>query len=181
MNHALPVALVSLLGSLLVASLTSACAHETQERPATATAAAPTPSPPPLPDSAFRSDEESARPPSPSRFDTRRLGVSGVSDDDADDAEGDTSGSRRFHGAPVDLDLKSADLANVFRLLADVGHVDIVIAGEVSGTVTLRLKHVPWDQALELVARTHGLGLHQEGNVIVVRAGEPQRVSSTIR
>ena len=86
-----------------------------------------------------------------------------------DDPDGETGASRRFHGAPVDLDLKSADLGNVFRLLADVGRVNIVVAGDIAGTVTLRLKHVPWDQALDLVARTHGLELRREGNVIVVR------------
>jgi hypothetical protein len=179
-NHAQPVALLSFLASALLAS---ACAHETQERPATAASiasASPPPSPLALPESAFRGAEEASRPSSPSspsspsRFDTRRIGVA------EDDGDPETSASRRFHGAPVDLDLKSADLANVFRLLADVGHVNIVVAGEVTGTITLRLKHVPWDQALDLVARTHGLELHREGNVIVVRASEPQRVSSAI-
>ena len=169
MKRALPVVL--LVTSL--ASLSSACAGETQERPAAApaapaasaaSAAAPAPAPRPLPEDAFRGDEASSRP-APSRFDTRRLGPS------EDDAGGETGASRRFRGAPVDLDLKSADLGNVFRLLADVGRVDIVVAGDVTGTVTLRLKHVPWDQALDLVARTHGLELRREGNVVVVSAG----------
>ncbi len=74
---------------------------------------------------------------------------------------------------PVDLDLKGADLADVFRLLADVGHVNIVVDGTVTGSITLRLKHVPWDQALDLVARTKGLALERDGNVIVVRASGP--------
>ncbi|MDB5212641.1 MAG: pilQ [Myxococcaceae bacterium] len=57
----------------------------------------------------------------------------------------------------------------MFRLLADVGHVNIVVAGEVTGTVTLKLTHVPWDEALELIARLRGLDLERDGNVIMVR------------
>ena len=143
------------------------CAGETLERPArepTTRTAESSPLPLPLPDTAFRDDERKSAspPPGTSRFDTRRIGASHDGDDER-------SASNRFRGAPVDLDLKSADLGNAFRLLADVGHVNIVVGGEVTGTVTLRLKHVPWDQALDLVARTHGLELHREGNVILVR------------
>jgi type II secretory pathway component HofQ len=104
---------------------------------------------------------DQAAPSSPSRFDTRRIG-----------AEAEGEGPSRFRGASVDLDLKNADLANVFRLLADVGHVNIVVSGEVTGTITLRLKHVPWDQALELIVRTRNLALERDGNVILVRPAD---------
>ncbi len=144
---------------VVVGFLASACAHETEARPGVPSSDRSSASVP-LPDTAFRNDDEATLPsPTPSRFATRRIGS----------ADDEASGARRFHGARVDLDLKSADLANVFRLLADVGHVNIVVAGEVTGSITLRLKHVPWDQALEVVARTRGLDLDREGNVIVVR------------
>jgi type IV pilus assembly protein PilQ len=167
----------SSVGPALAATLAFGCMPETQERSAASpptslgsqVAASPS-SPLALPESAFRSDSGADAAPSPgsrSRFDTRRIGMSDR------DADGETAASRAFHGAPVDLDLKSADLANVFRLLADVGRVNIVVGGEITGTVTLRLKHVPWDQALDLVARTHGLELRREGTVILVRAAEP--------
>jgi type IV pilus assembly protein PilQ len=58
----------------------------------------------------------------------------------------------------------------VCRLLSDVGRVNIVVAGEVTGTVTLRLRRVPWDQALDVVMQARGLVAEREGNVIVVRA-----------
>ena len=45
----------------------------------------------------------------------------------------------------------------------------------VSGTVTLRLRHVPWDQAMDVIARARGLVYEREGNVILVRAAEPHR------
>ena len=92
-----------------------------------------------------------------SRFETRRIGAA------------TEEGRPRYHGATVDLDLKNADLADVFRLLADVGHVNIVVDGDVHGTITLRLRHVPWDQALDVIAKAKGLALEREGNVTTVR------------
>lgn len=152
-----------------------ACAAETRERPPDhaltgsprgqpASALAPLP----FPSTAFQADgtpppasATTARPSTQdgaSRFDTRRIGAS-----DGDDRP-------RYRGARIDLDLKNAELAEVFRLLSDVGHVNIVIAGDVTGTVTMRLRQVPWDQALETVARAKGLALERDGSVIVVHA-----------
>lgn len=144
----------------------AACAHETRERPVQSTPTqTATASPAPLPSTAFRSDEEQRSPHAPardvpaSRFETRRIGA------------GDEAPARRYRGATVDLDLKGADLTNVFRLLAEVGHVNIVVGSEVTGTITLRLRHVPWDQALDVIARARGLVLEREGNIILVRTG----------
>ena len=50
----------------------------------------------------------------------------------------------RYRGATVDLDLKAADIHEVYRLLGDVGRVNIVIPDAVTGKVTLKLKRVPW-------------------------------------
>jgi type IV pilus assembly protein PilQ len=47
--------------------------------------------------------------------------------------------------------------------------VNIVVAGDVSGTITLKLARVPWDQALDVVAKAKGLALERDGNVIIVR------------
>jgi type II secretory pathway component HofQ len=90
-----------------------------------------------------------------SRFETRRIGA----------AEGRGT---RFAGAPIDLDVKGADIHDVLRLVAEVGKVNIVVAGEVSGTITLKLKRVPWDQALDVIVRARGLTYEREGNVIMV-------------
>jgi hypothetical protein len=153
---------ITLLACLSVA----ACAHETSERPlppSSITAPTPAGSSPPLPESAFRSDEEMrgarAAPTSAptSRFETRKIG-------------GDQAPAARYRGAKIDLDLKSAEIGNVLRLLAEVGHVNIVVAGEITGTVTLRMKQVPWDQALDVIARAKNLDLEHDGNVIIVRS-----------
>ena len=73
-----------------------------------------------------------------------------------------------FTGRRIDLDLKDADIHNVLRLLADVGQVNIVTADNVSGTVTIRMRNVPWDQALDVVLQAKGLGVVQRANMLRV-------------
>lgn len=75
---------------------------------------------------------------------------------------------RRFTGRRIDLDLKDADIHNVLRLISDVGRVNIVTADNVSGNVTIRMRNVPWDQALETVLQAKGLGMVRQGNMIRV-------------
>jgi len=75
---------------------------------------------------------------------------------------------RGFTGRRIDLDLKDADVHNVLRLLADVGQVNIVTADNVSGTVTIRMRNVPWDQALDVVLQAKGLGVVQRANMLRV-------------
>lgn len=146
------------------------CGGETQGRPRPASAVARSedvkPSNAPLPPTAFSGDEAASNAdhgPSTGqgdRFATRRLGEA-------------ASEGRRHPGTPVDLDLKAADIHDVFRLLADVGKVNIVVAGEVSGTITMRLRHVPWDEAMDVIARARALTYEREGNVILVRPAHP--------
>ncbi len=71
-------------------------------------------------------------------------------------------------GRRIDLDLKDADIHDVLRLLADVGRVNVVTADNVSGSVTIRMRNVPWDQALETVLQAKGLGMVRKGNLIRV-------------
>ncbi len=71
-------------------------------------------------------------------------------------------------GRRIDLDLKDADIHDVLRLLSDVGRVNVVTADNVSGSVTIRMRNVPWDQALETVLQAKGLGMVRRGNLIRV-------------
>ncbi|HEY6556295.1 MAG TPA: type IV pilus secretin PilQ [Polyangiaceae bacterium] len=75
---------------------------------------------------------------------------------------------QRFTGRRIDLDLKDADVHNVLRLLADVGRVNIVTADNVAGNVTIRMRNVPWDQALDVVLQAKALGMVRQGNMIRV-------------
>lgn len=75
-----------------------------------------------------------------------------------------------YHGAPIDLDVKAADIHDVMRLLADVGRVNIVVPDTVRGKVTLRLRRVAWDLAACTIASMHKLTLVARDNVILVRS-----------
>ncbi len=75
---------------------------------------------------------------------------------------------QRFAGRRIDLDLKDAPIQEVLRLISDVGRVNIVAGDNVTGNVTIRMRNVPWDQALETVLQAKGLGMVRQGNMIRV-------------
>lgn len=74
----------------------------------------------------------------------------------------------QYTGRRIDLDLKDADIHNVLRLLGDVGRVNLVVADNVSGSVTIRMRNVPWDQALDVVLQSKRLGMVRRGNLVRV-------------
>jgi len=80
----------------------------------------------------------------------------GVSDDDVT-AEGNVS-----------LDFRDADIQNVLRILSYKSGLNIVTGPEVTGLVTIKLKDVPWRQALEVILQTYGYAYEQKGNIITV-------------
>jgi type IV pilus assembly protein PilQ len=80
----------------------------------------------------------------------------------------DVRGGERFSGRRIDLDFKDADIHNILRLLAEVGGVNIVTSDDVTGTVTIRMRNVPWDQALDVILQAKGLGMVRRGNLIRV-------------
>lgn len=77
-------------------------------------------------------------------------------------------GKKVYTGSRIFLDVQEADIKAVFRLLAEQGKVSIVSGDDVKGTVTLHMKDVPWDQALDTVLDLKGLDRKQEGNIITV-------------
>ena len=77
-------------------------------------------------------------------------------------------GSRAYRGRRIDLDFNNADIHNILRLLAETGGVNIVTSDDVSGNVTIRMRNVPWDQALEVILQAKGLGMVRRGNLIRV-------------
>ncbi|HEU4731104.1 MAG TPA: hypothetical protein VFT22_24590 [Kofleriaceae bacterium] len=74
----------------------------------------------------------------------------------------------RHHGAPIDLDVKDGDIHDVLRLIADAGHVNVVVPDDVTGKVTLRLMHVAWDAAACAVAAVHHVTITVDGNILIV-------------
>ena len=75
-------------------------------------------------------------------------------------------GESQYTGEPISLDLKDADIKDVFRTISELTGLNIVIDPDVHGTVTVRLENVPWDQALELILKQNGLGYIIENNVM---------------
>lgn len=73
---------------------------------------------------------------------------------------------KKYTGQRISLDFKDADIKNVFRLLAEVSGLNIVVTADVQRRVTIRLIDVPWDQAMDLLIDTNGLGKEQLGNVV---------------
>ncbi len=76
--------------------------------------------------------------------------------------------ARGYTGRRIDLDLKDANIHNVLRLIGEVSRRNIVVADDVSGTVTIRLRNVPWDQALAVILQSKGLGKVEYANMIRV-------------
>ena len=74
----------------------------------------------------------------------------------------------RMNRKRITIDLRDADIHNILRLIADEGNVNIVTNQLVAGSVTLRLRSVPLDEALAIILRSNGLGWEQQGNIIRV-------------
>ncbi len=81
---------------------------------------------------------------------------------------GPSAEQRRYGGRRIDLDFKDADIHNILRLLSEVGNVNIVTANDVTGTVTIKMRGVPWDQALDVILTAKGLGMVRRGNLLRV-------------
>ncbi len=77
--------------------------------------------------------------------------------------------AEKVYGGPrIFLDVQDADIKAVFRLLSEQGNVSIVAGDDVKGTLTIHLKDVPWDQALDTILDLKGLDKRREGSIITV-------------
>lgn len=75
---------------------------------------------------------------------------------------------KEYTGTPMTMEFVDADVTNVLRLIGEVSNLNIIWGPEVSGTVSMRLRKVPWDQALDLVLANNDLSKEERGNVIWV-------------
>ena len=73
-----------------------------------------------------------------------------------------------YTGERITLNFQDIEVRSVLAIIADFTGLNLVASDSVQGRVTLNLQDVPWDQALDLVLKSHGLASRQEGNVIVV-------------
>ncbi len=90
-----------------------------------------------------------------------------------------------YSGDRLTLNFQDIEVRAVLQLLADFTGLNLVASDSVKGNVTLRLKNVPWDQALDIILKSKGLTMRQKGNVIMigpteeVMAREEQELAAT--
>ncbi|MBM97458.1 MAG: type IV pilus secretin PilQ [Oceanospirillaceae bacterium] len=77
-----------------------------------------------------------------------------------------------FTGEKLSLNFQNIEVRAVLQLIADFTGLNLVASDTVQGSITLRLQNVPWDQALDLVLKTKGLGKRQMGSVLLVAPAE---------
>jgi len=73
-----------------------------------------------------------------------------------------------YVGEKLSLNFQDIEVRSVLQLIADFTDLNLVASDTVSGSITLRLENVPWDQALDIVLKAKGLDKRQEGNVLMV-------------
>jgi type IV pilus assembly protein PilQ len=71
-----------------------------------------------------------------------------------------------FNGEKLSLNFQNIEIRSLLQVIADFTNFNIITSDSVSGAVTLRLKDVPWDQALDIILQAKGLGMRKTGNVL---------------
>jgi type IV pilus assembly protein PilQ len=84
------------------------------------------------------------------------------------DEEGALENAFRYRGEKLSLNFQDIEIRSVLQLIADFTDLNLVASDTVGGRITLRLKNVPWDQALEIIMKTKGLDKREVGNVLMV-------------
>jgi type IV pilus assembly protein PilQ len=77
-----------------------------------------------------------------------------------------------YTGERLSLNFQDIEVRAVLQLIADFTQLNMVTSDSVTGNLTLRLKNVPWDQALDIILKTKGLAMRQKGNVMLVAPAE---------
>lgn len=77
-----------------------------------------------------------------------------------------------YNGEKLSLNFQNIDVRSVLQVIADFTGLNIITSDTVTGNLTLRLKDVPWDQALDIIMNSKGLAQRKTGNVIIVAPSE---------
>ena len=73
-----------------------------------------------------------------------------------------------YQGERLSLNFQNVDIRSLLQVIADFTDLNIITSDSVQGSITLRLKDVPWDQALDIILQSKGLDMRKNGNVLVV-------------
>lgn len=77
-----------------------------------------------------------------------------------------------YKGERLSLNFQNVDVRSLLQVIADFTNLNIITSDSVAGNLTLRLKDVPWDQALDIILQAKGLDMRKNGNVILVAPKE---------
>lgn len=99
--------------------------------------------------SAYQNDEQFVIEVRPQQVDTTKL----------------TQG-KGYNGQKLSLNFQNIEIRSLLQVIADFTNFNVVTSDAVTGSVTLRLQDVPWDQALEIILQSKGLGVRKNGNVL---------------
>ena len=77
-----------------------------------------------------------------------------------------------YNGQKLSLNFQNIEVRSLLQVIADFTNFNIITSDSVTGSVTLRLQDVPWDQALDIILQTKGLGMRKTGNVIWIAPRE---------
>ena len=77
-----------------------------------------------------------------------------------------------YEGERLSLNFQDIEVRAVLQLLADFTGLNMVVSDTVDGRITLRLKNVPWDQAMDIILKTKGLSMRRNDNVVLVAPTE---------
>jgi type IV pilus assembly protein PilQ len=114
----------------------------------------------------FAADARAAEAEPPVKIESAGAEAAGFSAEAPSYAASGAPQARGYTGRRITLDFNDIEIRNLLRLIADVSKKNIVVADDVKGKVTVSLRNIPWDQALDLVLRSKGLGKEEMGNVI---------------
>lgn len=89
-----------------------------------------------------------------------------------EDEQGGGDDEFKYTGEKLSLNFQDIEVRSVLQLIADFTDLNLVASDTVTGTITLRLQDVPWDQALDLILKTKGLDKRRMGNVLLVAPAE---------
>lgn len=76
------------------------------------------------------------------------------------------SGNMKFYGRPISIQVKDGDIRDVFNFIAEESGLNLVLSEDVTGKVSLKLKEIPWDQALVVLMQSKQLGYVRQGNIV---------------
>lgn len=94
----------------------------------------------------------------------------------------DNFDDERFYGKPINLEVRETNVRDVFTLIAEQSGANIVVSDDVKGNVTIKLRQIPWDQALSIIMKSKNLGYVKQGNVLrIAPVDQLQKENDDIR